>query len=59
MLILNYKCGIWRLNMSVQPDASDDTADLFAEEKPVSVAPEPQAEEAKTPEPKDPVAPSV
>jgi len=45
--------------MSVQPDASDDTADLFAEEKPVSVAPEPQAEEAKTPEPKDPVAPSV
>jgi len=45
--------------MSVQPDASDDTADLFAEEKPVSVAPEPQAEEAKTPGPKDPVAPSV
>ena len=45
--------------MSVQPDASDDTADLFTEEKPVSVAPEPQAEEAKTPEPKDPVAPSV
>ena len=45
--------------ISVQPDASDDTADLFAEEKPVSVAPEPQAEEAKTPEPKDPVAPSV
>ena len=44
---------------SVQPDASDDTADLFAEEKPGSVAPEPQAEEAKTPEPKDPVAPSV
>ena len=46
-------------DMSVQPDASDDTADLFAEEKPVPVAPEPQAEEAKTPEPKDPVAPSV
>ena len=45
--------------MSVQPDASDDTADLFAEERPVSVALEPQAEEAKTPEPKDPVAPSV
>ena len=45
--------------MSVQPDASDDTADLFAEERPVSVAPEPQAEEVKTPEPKDPVAPSV
>ena len=45
--------------MSVQPDASDDTADLFAEEKPASVALEPQAEEAKTPKPKDPVAPSV
>ena len=45
--------------MSVQPDASDDTADLFAEERPVSVAPKPQAEEVKTPEPKDPVAPSV
>ena len=45
--------------MSVQLDASDDTGDLFAEERPVSVAPEPQAEEAKTPEPKDPVAPSV
>ena len=45
--------------MSVQPDASDDTADLFAEERPVSVAPEPQAEETRTPEPKDPVAPSV
>ena len=45
--------------MSVQPDASDDTADLFAEERPVSVAPEPQAEEVKTPEAKDPVVPSV
>ena len=45
--------------MSVQPDASNDTADLFAEERPVSVAPEPQAEEVKTPEAKDPVAPSV
>ena len=45
--------------MSVQPDASDDTADLFAEERPVSVALEPQAEEVKTPEAKDPVAPSV
>ena len=45
--------------MSVQPDASDDTADLFAEERLVSVAPEPQAEEVKTPEAKDPVAPSV
>ena len=45
--------------MSVQPDASDDTADLFAKERPVSVAPEPQAEEVKTLEAKDPVAPSV
>ena len=45
--------------MSVQPDASDDTADLFAEERPVSVAPEPQAEEVIIPEAKDPVAPSV
>ena len=45
--------------MSVQPNASDDTADLFAEERPVSVAPEPQAEEVKTPEAKDPIAPSV
>ena len=45
--------------MSVQPDASDDTADLFAEERPVSVVPEPQAEEVKTPEAKDPVAPNV
>ena len=45
--------------MSVQLDASDDTADLFAEERPVSVAPEPQVEEVKTPEAKDPVVPSV
>ena len=45
--------------MSVQPDASDDTTDLFAEEKPVTVVPEPQAEEIKTPEAKDPVAPDV
>ena len=45
--------------MSVQPDGSDDTADLFAEEKPLSVAPEPPVEKAKTPEPKEPVAPSV
>ena len=41
--------------MSVQPDASDDTADLFAEERPVTVVPELQAEEGKTPEAKDPV----
>ena len=45
--------------MSVQPDAFDDTADLFAEERPVTVVPEPQAEEGKTPEAKDPVAPDV
>ena len=45
--------------MSVQPDASDDTADLFAEERPVTVVPEPQAEEIKTPEAKVPVAPNV
>ena len=45
--------------ISVQPDASDDTADLFAEERPVTVVPEPQAEEGKTPEAKDPVVPDV
>ena len=45
--------------MSVQPDASDDTADLFAEERPVTIVPKPQAEEVKTSEAKDPVAPNV
>ena len=45
--------------MSVQPDASDDTADLFVEERPVTVVPELQAEEIKTPEAKDPIAPDV
>ena len=45
--------------MSVQPDASDDTAELFAEERPVTIVPEPQAEEGKTPEAKDPVIPDV
>ena len=45
--------------MSVQHDASDDTADLFAEERPVTVVPELQAEEGKTPEAKDPVVPDV
>ena len=45
--------------MSVQPDAFDDTADLFAEERPVTVVPELQAEEGKTPEAKDPVVPDV
>ena len=45
--------------MSVQPDASDDTTDLFAEERPVTVVPELQAEEEKNPEAKDPVVPDV
>ena len=45
--------------MSVQPDASDDTANLFVEERPVTVVPEPQAEEGKNPEAKDPVVPDV
>ena len=45
--------------MSVQPDASDDTAELFAEERPVTVVPEPQAEEGKTPEANDPVVPDM
>ena len=45
--------------MSVQLDASDDTAELFAEERPVTVVPELQAEEGKTPEAKDPVVPDV
>ena len=45
--------------MSVQPDASDNTADLFAEERPVTVVPKLQAEEGKTPEAKDPVVPDV
>ena len=45
--------------MSVQLDASDDIADLFAEERPVTVVPKLQAEEGKTPEAKDPVVPDV
>ena len=45
--------------MSIQPDASDDTAELFAEERPVTVVHEPQAEEGKTPEAKNPVVPDV
>ena len=45
--------------MSVQLDASDDTADLFTEERPVTVVPKLQAEEGKTPEAKDPVVPDV
>ena len=45
--------------MSVQPDASDDTAELFAEERPVTVVTELHAEEGKTHEAKDPVVPDV
>ena len=45
--------------MSVQPDASDDTAELFAEERRVTVVPELHAEEGKTHEAKDPVVPDV
>ena len=45
--------------ISVQPDASDDTANLFAEERPITAVPEPQAEEGKTPEAKDPVVPDM
>ena len=45
--------------MSVQPDTSDDTAELFAEERPVTVVPKLHAEEGKTHEAKDPVIPDV
>ena len=45
--------------MSVQPDASDDTNELFAEEGPVTVVPEVHAEEGKTHEAKDPVVPDM
>ena len=45
--------------MSVQPDASDDTAELFAEERPITIVPELHAEEGKTHEAKDPVVPDV
>ena len=45
--------------MSVQPNASDDTVELFAEERPVTVVPELHAEEGKTHEAKDPVVPDV
>ena len=44
---------------SVQPDASDDTNELFAEEGPVTVVPEVHAEEGKTHEAKDPVVPDM
>ena len=45
--------------MSVQPDASDDTTELFAKERPVTVIPKLHAEEGKTHEAKDPVVPDV
>ena len=41
--------------MSVQPDASNDTNELFAEEGPVTVVPEVHVEDGKTLEAKDPV----
>ena len=44
---------------SVHPDASDDTNELFAEEGPVIVVPEVQAEEEKSHEAKNPVVPDV
>ena len=44
---------------SVQPDASDDTNELFAEEGLVTVVPEVQAEEGKSHEAKNPVVPDV
>ena len=43
--------------MSVQPDASDDTNELFAEERPVNVILEVHAEDGKSLEAKDPVVP--
>ena len=46
-------------DMSVQPDASDDTNELFAEEGPVTIVPEVHAEEGKTHEAKDPVVPDM
>ena len=45
--------------MSVQPDASDDTNELFAEERPVTVVPEVHAEDGKSLEAKDPVIPDM
>ena len=44
---------------SVHPDLSDDTNELFAEEVPVSVAPEILMEEEKAHEVTDPAAPDV
>ena len=45
--------------MSVQPDASDDTNELFAEEGPITVVPGVHAEEGKSLEAKDPIIPDV
>ena len=45
--------------MFVQPDASDDTAELFTEERLVTIVPELHAEEGKTHEAKDPVVPDA
>ena len=45
--------------MSVQPDASNDTNELFAEGRPVTVVPEVHAEDGKSLEAKDPVVPDV
>ena len=45
--------------MSVQPDASDDTNELFAEEGLVTVVPEVHAEEGKSLKAKDLVIPDV
>ena len=44
---------------SVQPDAFDDTNELFAEERPVTVVPEVHAEDGKSLEAKDPVISDV
>ena len=45
--------------MSVQPDASDDTNELFAKERPVIIVPEAHAEDGKSVEAKDSVVPDV
>ena len=59
-LYLKFDFSVVNINvaegMSVQPDASDDTAELFAEERPITVVPEPHTEEGKA---KDPVVPDV
>ena len=44
---------------SVQPNASDDTNELFAEERPGTVVPEVQHEEGKSLEAKAPVIPDM